>query len=72
MQQSQCRGWCFGWWCSPLERLLPAMLVALLFQILQQLEFVSLAFIPGNAVLLTKAGIPMGTYCRCLGLLRKT
>lgn len=71
MQQSQC-GWCFGWWCSPLERLLPAMLVALLFQILQQLEFVSLAFIPGNAVLLTKAGIPMGTYCWCLGLLRKT
>lgn len=64
--------WLVFWWCSPLERLLPAMLMALLFQILQQLEFVSLAFIPGNAVLLTKAEIPMGTYCWFLGLLRKT
>lgn len=59
-------------WCSPLERLLPAMLVALLFQISQQLEFVSLAFIPGNAVLLTKAGIPTGKHCWLLDLLRKT
>lgn len=59
------------WWCSPVERLLLATLVALLFQILQQLEFVSLAFIPGNAVLLTKAEIPLGKHCWFPGLLRK-